>query len=166
VKEIILTKSNNKKEQSAPIVSSYHTYNGEVHKGHSSDCKTCKGKKPKKTPLEHAKEIGSTGGKKSGTLRDRHCKCGKKIRKSTVTGKCLECYTAWVKEQHAQLPKSTVERKYCRECNRQLDHRNRSGYCRVHYNKSLNFQEQVKQHSAWSTTVVFGKDVKTAKDTG
>jgi len=156
----------NKNSQTVEPLAVYHTYNNEIHKGYTASCKECKKKGVVKTPKEEAKELGRAGGKKSGKLRDKHCKCGNKIRKTSKTGKCLECYHNWIREQHAQLPKTAIKQLTCKEksCNTVLDRRNRSGYCRKHYNKATNFQNQIKQHSAWSTTAIFGKDVKTAKD--
>jgi len=116
------------------IVGIYHTYSGEVHKGTSADCRVCKRLK-KTAPKAFSAAMGKLGGKKSAQGKHRHCKCGKQISKENKTGKCLKCYQQWASAKY-KLPKLEVTSKTCKACTRRLDYRNKSGYCREHFNEA------------------------------
>lgn len=132
----------------------YHTADGEIHKGHSSECNICKGRKNQPTEKVKHQNNGRAGGKKGAKRlpKSKTCeKCGAKIGRQNTTGMCAKCYTG----KRASTKK---RRKTCSTpgCNAKIRSDNKSGMCLECYRQSAAWHAQKKQQSRWAE-VMFAK---------
>lgn len=133
------------------LIGRWHTTkDGQLHDGHSSECKICKRNKNKPPPKK-------PGRRRVYTDPPRRCKCGSPIERNNKTGLCQVCYNDLRRQQkeerQAQGPK-------CQHCGRLLSKKPKTGLCIDCYMKSKEAAKQREKQQDYNTAALFGKKVR------